>query len=101
MPTGHSRDPLVHRTTTSRRLLLRGTSSTRHAAGSPRGRGVRPSCRRSGLATKVFRCKARAMADAATLRQNVEDLLTRVLAGGETDLTERLVHPDFVNQEAA
>src|ERR1700709_810136 len=44
---------------------------------------------------------ARAMADAATLRQNVADLLTRVLAGGETDLVARLVHPDFVNNEAA
>jgi predicted ester cyclase len=41
------------------------------------------------------------MADAATLRQNVADLLTRVLAGGETDLVARLVHPDFVNHEAA
>jgi predicted ester cyclase len=41
------------------------------------------------------------MTDAATLRQNVADLLTRVLAGGETDLVARLVHPDFVNNEAA
>jgi hypothetical protein len=41
------------------------------------------------------------MADAATLRQNVADFLTRVLAGGETDLVARLVHPDFVNNEAA
>jgi predicted ester cyclase len=41
------------------------------------------------------------MADAAVLRQNVEDLLLRVLAGGETDLAARLVHPDFVNVEAA
>ena len=41
------------------------------------------------------------MADAATLRRNVEDLLIRVLAGGETDLAERLVHPDFINHEAA
>jgi predicted ester cyclase len=39
--------------------------------------------------------------DAATLRRNVEDLLLRLLAGGETDLAERLVHPEFVNQEAA
>src|SRR5262249_28668019 len=39
--------------------------------------------------------------DADTLRQNVEDLLTRVLAGGETDLADKLVHPDFVNNEAA
>jgi predicted ester cyclase len=44
---------------------------------------------------------ARAMADAATLRQNVADLLTRVLAGGEIDQVARLVHPDFVNNEAA
>jgi hypothetical protein len=44
---------------------------------------------------------ARLVADAATLRQNVEDLLTRVLAGGETDLVPRLVHPDFVNHEAS
>ena len=41
------------------------------------------------------------MAAAATLRGNVEDLLTRLLAGGETDLAERLVHPDLVNTEAA
>lgn len=41
------------------------------------------------------------MADPATLRQNVEDLLARVLAGGETELVERLVHPDFVNTQAA
>jgi predicted ester cyclase len=41
------------------------------------------------------------VAEPATLRRNVEDLLMRVLAGGETDLAERLVHPDFVNHEAA
>ena len=41
------------------------------------------------------------MTAAATLRQNVEDLLTRLLAGGETDLAGRLVHPDFVNNEAS
>ena len=41
------------------------------------------------------------MADAETLRRNVRDLLVRVLAGGETDLAEQLVHPDFVNREAA
>ena len=41
------------------------------------------------------------MADAATLRQNVEDLLTRMLAGGETELAARLIHPDFVNSEAS
>ena len=44
---------------------------------------------------------ARPMADAATLRQNVEDLITRVLAGGKTDLVARLVQPDFVNNEAS
>lgn len=41
------------------------------------------------------------MADAQTLRQNVEDLLVRMLAGGETDLATRLIHPDFVNHEAS
>jgi len=41
------------------------------------------------------------MAEAATLRGNVDDLLTRLLAGGETGLAERLIHPDFVNTEAA
>ena len=40
------------------------------------------------------------MADAATMRSAVESLMTRVLAGGETDLAEQLVHPDFVNNEA-
>jgi predicted ester cyclase len=49
-------------------------------------------------AARLYAC---AMADAATLRQSVEDMLTRVLAGGETDLVARLVHPDYVNNEAA
>jgi predicted ester cyclase len=40
------------------------------------------------------------MADAATMRSVVELLMTRLLAGGETDLAEQLVHPDFVNNEA-
>src|SRR4051795_4492453 len=40
------------------------------------------------------------MADAATLRRVVELLMTRVLAGGETELAEQLVHPEFVNYEA-
>lgn len=40
------------------------------------------------------------MVDARTLRQNVEDSLVRVIAGGETDLAKRLIHPDFVNHEA-
>jgi predicted ester cyclase len=38
---------------------------------------------------------------AATLQQNIEDLLVRVIAGGETDLVARLIHPEFVNHEAA
>jgi predicted ester cyclase len=41
------------------------------------------------------------MADPETLRQNIEDSLVRVVAGGENDLVEKLVHPDFVNHEAA
>jgi predicted ester cyclase len=40
------------------------------------------------------------MADAATLRSVVESMMTRLLAGGETELAEALVHPDFVNNEA-
>ena len=40
------------------------------------------------------------MGDVATLRSVVESLMTRVLAGGETELAEQLVHPDFVNNEA-
>ena len=40
------------------------------------------------------------MSDAATMGSAVESLMTRVLAGGETDLAEQLVHPDFVNNEA-
>lgn len=43
---------------------------------------------------------ARAMVDAATLRNNVELLMSRFMAAGETDLAERLIHPDFVNNEA-
>jgi predicted ester cyclase len=38
--------------------------------------------------------------DAATLRSVVESMMTRLLAGGETELAEQLVHPDFVNNEA-
>jgi predicted ester cyclase len=41
------------------------------------------------------------MTDAETLRSVVESLMTRVLAGGETELAEQLVHPSFVNNEAA
>ena len=40
------------------------------------------------------------MADAAAMRSAVESLLTRLLAAGETDLAEQLVHPEFVNNEA-
>ena len=40
------------------------------------------------------------MGDVATLRSVVESLMTRVLAGGETELAEQLVHPAFVNNEA-
>ena len=40
------------------------------------------------------------MVDAATLRSVVELMMTRLLAGGETELAEQLVHPDFVNNEA-
>lgn len=40
------------------------------------------------------------MDDAATLRIVVESMMTRLLAGGETELAEQLVHPDFVNNEA-
>lgn len=40
------------------------------------------------------------MDDAATQRIVVESMMTRLLAGGETELAEQLVHPDFVNNEA-
>lgn len=40
------------------------------------------------------------MAGADTLRQNIQDILVRLSAAGETDLAERLIHPDFVNHEA-
>ena len=40
------------------------------------------------------------MVDAAEMRSAVESLMTRLLAGGETELAEQLVHPDFVNNEA-
>jgi len=40
------------------------------------------------------------MVDAATLRSVVELMMTRLLAGGESELAEQLVHPDFVNNEA-
>jgi predicted ester cyclase len=41
------------------------------------------------------------MVDAETIRENLEALMTRVLVAGEIELAERLVHPDFVNNEAA
>lgn len=41
------------------------------------------------------------MADPAAMRSAVESLMTGLLAGGETDLAEQLVHPDFVNIGAA
>lgn len=40
------------------------------------------------------------MADTEKLRQNIEDMLVRVVAGGETRLVEQLIHPDYVNHEA-
>ena len=40
------------------------------------------------------------MVDADTVRQNVKDMLVRLLAGGESDLAPVLVHPEFVNHEA-
>src|SRR4051812_43414514 len=41
------------------------------------------------------------MADAVALRTVVESVMTRLLAGGGTELAEELVHPAFVNNEAA
>jgi predicted ester cyclase len=40
------------------------------------------------------------MTDPSAIRQTIEDAMTRVIAGGETDLAERMVHPDFFNHEA-
>ena len=34
------------------------------------------------------------------MRSAVESLMTRLLAGGEIELAEQLVHPEFVNNEA-
>jgi len=39
------------------------------------------------------------MPSAETLRQNVSDMIVRLLAGGEDDLAANLIHPDFVNHE--
>lgn len=41
------------------------------------------------------------MPDGDVLRRNVEAIHNRLIAGGETALADRLVHPDFVNHEAA
>ena len=41
------------------------------------------------------------MPDAETLRQNATDMIVRLLAGGEDELAAKLIHPDFVNHEAA
>ena len=41
------------------------------------------------------------MADPAAMRSTAETMMTRLLAGGETQLAEQLVHPEFVNIEAA
>ena len=40
------------------------------------------------------------MPDPEVMRAAVEMMMTRLLAGGETDLAEQLVHPGFVNNEA-
>jgi predicted ester cyclase len=40
------------------------------------------------------------MADPAAMRTAVESFMTRLVAGGETELAEHLVHPEFVNNEA-
>ncbi len=34
------------------------------------------------------------------VKQRVRDVFERVIAGGEDDLIDELVHPDFVNHEA-
>ena len=41
------------------------------------------------------------MPDPAAMRSAVESMMVRLLAGGETELAEQLVHPEFVNVEAA
>jgi predicted ester cyclase len=41
------------------------------------------------------------MVDPVVMRSTVETLMTRLLAGGETELAEQLVHPEFVNHEAS
>ena len=40
------------------------------------------------------------MPDAGAMRGTVETMMTRLLAGGETDLADEPVHPEFVNNEA-
>src|SRR3954470_20858257 len=41
------------------------------------------------------------MVDPVAMRSTVETLMRRLLAGGETELAEQLVHPEFVNYEAS
>src|SRR3954454_20240031 len=41
------------------------------------------------------------MPDPAAMRAGVESMMVRLLAGGETELAEELVHPEFVNVAAA
>src|SRR6201989_1734320 len=40
------------------------------------------------------------MPDPEVMRGAVQTTMTRLLAGGQTDLPEQLVHPEFVNNEA-
>jgi predicted ester cyclase len=40
------------------------------------------------------------LTDKAARRQSIEDVLVRVIAGGETPLAATLMHPDFINHEA-
>lgn len=40
------------------------------------------------------------MVDAERIRRNVTDILVRLNAGGETGLADRLIHSEFMNQEA-
>jgi predicted ester cyclase len=38
--------------------------------------------------------------DPGVLKKNIGDVHNRIIAGGETDLVEEYIHPDFVNHEA-
>ncbi len=40
------------------------------------------------------------LTDKAARRQSIEDVLVRVIAGGETHLAATFIHPEFVNHEA-